>query len=311
MPSTAALVKEAIGNTKARRVRRLGGLLRLRVRVRDGERLHRRRDGEARPGHRRGAADAVPGLLGPRHLHPVRRRGRGRGPVRLGRADGDRGHRADDGAPGRVHDLAARRRLARARRPPRRSPAASTRSAWRAGRPTGSRPGPWPPRRSPRSRKAGWTPDGRGPVHPAPGQHPDHRVGGQGPGPARWTGCSSTWTATGTRPPRRCRSRWRRPSTRGAWRSATSSCSSPSGPGSPPGAVALEWTADPARGARRRRGRPARGRRRPPARRLGLRGPDPARPGGDHAPPAARGPGPVRRRARRARAGAPPTARAS
>ncbi len=88
MPSTAALVKEAIGNTKARRVRRHGRLLRLRVRVRHGQRLHRRRDGEARAGHRRGAADPVPRLLGPGHLHPVRRRGRGRGAVGLATSRG-------------------------------------------------------------------------------------------------------------------------------------------------------------------------------------------------------------------------------
>ena len=48
------------------------------------------------------------------------------------------------------------------------------------------------------------------------------------------------------------------------------------GAGFTSGAVTIEWTADPARGHRRRRGRPARGRQRPAAGRLGLGRPDPA-----------------------------------
>ena len=42
MPSTAALVKEAIGNTRAPAFDVAGGLLRLRLRLRDRQRLHRR-----------------------------------------------------------------------------------------------------------------------------------------------------------------------------------------------------------------------------------------------------------------------------
>ena len=91
-------------------VRRDGGLLGVRVRLRDRQRLHRRRPRPARAGDRRGAADPVPRLHRPQHLHPVRRRGGRGGAVRLGRADGPRGHRAHDRAPGRVHDLAAGRR---------------------------------------------------------------------------------------------------------------------------------------------------------------------------------------------------------
>ena len=86
MPSTAALVKEAIGNTKAPAFDVSAACSGLRLRVRDRDRLHRRRDGEACAGHRRGAPDPVPGLHGPGHLHPVRRRGRGRRALGLGRA---------------------------------------------------------------------------------------------------------------------------------------------------------------------------------------------------------------------------------
>ncbi len=47
MPSTAALVKEAIGNYEGGCLRRRGRLLRLRVCLRDRVRLHRVRDGPA------------------------------------------------------------------------------------------------------------------------------------------------------------------------------------------------------------------------------------------------------------------------
>ena len=111
MPSTAALVKEAIGNTQGGRVRRDGGLLGLRVRLCHGERVHHGGPGEARPGHRRRAADPVPRLHGPQHLHPVRRRRGRRRAVGVRRADRPRRDRAHHGAAGRLHDLAARGRL--------------------------------------------------------------------------------------------------------------------------------------------------------------------------------------------------------
>ena len=97
-------------------------------------------------------------------------------------------------------------------------------------------------------------PDGRPeprrhrPVHPAPGQHPDHRGGRQGPRPADGPDVRRTSTSTATPPRRPCRSPSPRPSTRAGSRSATASSSSRSAPGSPRARVTIEWTADPARG---------------------------------------------------------------
>ena len=84
-------------------------VLGVRVRVRDGAGVHRRRAGPARARHRGGAADAVPRLHRPEHLHPVRRRRRCCRPVGERRARWGVGHRADDRAAGRLHDLAAGR----------------------------------------------------------------------------------------------------------------------------------------------------------------------------------------------------------
>ena len=64
----------------------------------------------------------------------------------------------------------------------------------------------------------------------------------------RWTGCSSTSTSTATRRPRPCRSPWPRRSTRAGSRSATAIVIVAFGAGFTSGAVAIEWTADPARG---------------------------------------------------------------
>ena len=96
--------------------------------------------------------------------------------------------------------------------------------------------------------KAGLAPDGRRPVHPAPGERPDHRGRGQGPRPA---------DGPDVRQPRPVRQhlgrvgadrarRGRR--TRAASRSATSLVFVAFGAGFTSGAVAMEWTADPARG---------------------------------------------------------------
>ena len=86
MPSTAALVKEAIGNTRAAAMDVAAACSGLRLRLRDRARLHHERAGQARAGHRRGAADPVPRLHRPEHLHPVRRRGRRGRAVGVGRA---------------------------------------------------------------------------------------------------------------------------------------------------------------------------------------------------------------------------------
>ena len=111
MPATAVLVKEAIGNTRADRLRRDGRVQRVRVRLRHRPGLHPGRAGEARPRRRVGAPDPVPRLHGPEHLHPLRRRG-GRGrPVGERRARRRARGRDDHGAAGRVHDLAAGRRV--------------------------------------------------------------------------------------------------------------------------------------------------------------------------------------------------------
>ena len=145
--------------------------------------LHHRRAGEARAGHRRRAADPVPRLHGPQHLHPVRRRGRGGRAVGVGRADGPGRHRAHHRAAGRVHDLAARGR--------RQEPAVDRDDhPRRAQDPDGGQRDL--PLRDPDARldRARGRRQGRArarrrrPVHPAPGQHPDHRGGGQGPQPA-------------------------------------------------------------------------------------------------------------------------------
>ena len=110
MPSTAALVKEAIGNTQGGRDGRRRGLLGLRLCVRHRAGVHHERDRQARPGDRRGAADPLPRLHGPQHLHPVRRWGRSGGAVGERRAGWRARDRADHGAAGRLHDLAAGRR---------------------------------------------------------------------------------------------------------------------------------------------------------------------------------------------------------
>ena len=101
MPSTAALVKEAIGNTPGGRDGRLRGVLRLRLRLRDRPRLRDVGHGPPRPRHRRRAAHPLPRLHRPQHLHPVRRRRRGGGRLGLRRAGRPARDRADD-RPGRA-----------------------------------------------------------------------------------------------------------------------------------------------------------------------------------------------------------------
>ena len=113
MPSTAVLVKEAIGNTHGGRLRRRGGLLGLRLRLRHGRRLRAQRPGAPRARRRRRAAHALRRLLRPQHLHPLRRRRRRRRALRLGRGGRRPGRPGDDDRPRRrLHDLAALGRLA-------------------------------------------------------------------------------------------------------------------------------------------------------------------------------------------------------
>ena len=211
---------------------RLGGVLRVRLRLRDRPGLHHERPGQARPGHRRRAADPVPRLHRPQHLHPVRRRRRRGRPVRVGRAGRQPGHRDDDRAAGRVHDLAAGRRceepaLGRDDRPR------------RALHPDG-RQGDLPVRHA----DAGLDRARLDPSAPgcdratSPCSSRTRRTSGSSrPWPrastCRWTGCSSTSTGTATPRPRRCRSPWPRRSTRAGSRSATGSSWWPSVPASP------------------------------------------------------------------------------
>ena len=80
----------------------------------------------------------------------------------------------------------------------------------------------------------------------------------------------------------------------------------PSGPASRRAPSTIEWTADPARGRRRRRGRRPERRPRPAAGRLGLGRPDPRRPRRDHGPARAGRRPARRRRPRRAARRSPP-----
>ena len=86
MPSTAALVKEAIGNTRAAAMDVAAACSGFVYGYATAQAYITSGHGQARPRHRRGAADPVPRLHRPQHLHPVRRRGRGGRPVGVGRA---------------------------------------------------------------------------------------------------------------------------------------------------------------------------------------------------------------------------------
>ena len=114
-------------------------------------------------------------------------------------------------------------------------------------RPTGSRRGRW--RRHPRrrSRKAGLSAGRHLAVDPPPGEHPDHRGGRQGPRPA---------DVEVLREPRQVRQhvggfrshRPRRGGERGAGRGGRPIVMVAFGAGFTSGAIAMEWTADPTRG---------------------------------------------------------------
>ena len=279
MPSTAALVKEAIGNTQRLRVRRHGGLLRA------SSTATRPRAPTSPPGWRKHVLVIGAELL-TRFLDYTDRStcilfGDGAGAVVLSASDEPTapvGHRAHDRAAGRVHDLAAGRRRRRARRRPRRSPAASTRSGWRVAETYRFATRTLASTALAAVGKAGIGAGRRRPVHPAPGEHPDHRGGGQGPRTCRWSGCSSTSTGTGTPRPRRCRSPSPRPSTRAGW-----SVGDKHRVGRVRGRVHVRRRGHgvdrrPGARPRRRRRRPARGRDRPAPGRLGLGRPDPAGP---------------------------------
>ena len=210
---------------------RRGRLLGLRVRLRLGPRPRHERHGQPRARHRRRDAHPVPRLHRSQHVHPVRRRGRGGRPVGLGRARRRPGHRADDRARRRLHDLAARRRregavVARHDRPR------------RAPHPDGGQ-GDLPVRdpdpgldRARRGREG--RPDRRPTSTCSSRTRPTSGSSRRWPraSTCRWRRCSSTSTATATRPRRRSRSRSPRRSTAAGSRSATTSSSSPSGPAS-------------------------------------------------------------------------------
>ncbi len=97
---------------------------------------------------RRRAAHALPRLHRPQHLHPLRRWRRRRRRVGLGRGGRRHGRPgADDRPRRRLHDLAAIGRLAQPGQPGDDPRAASTTCAWKARRPTATRPRRWPRRR--------------------------------------------------------------------------------------------------------------------------------------------------------------------
>ena len=238
---------------------RRGRLFRVRVRVLHGPRLHHERAREARPRHRGRAADAVPRLHRPEHLHPVRRRRRRGRAVGVGRAGRRPRDRADDRAAGRLHDLAAGRRGE--------EPAVGRDDrARRALHPDGGQ-GDLPVRdadarvdraRSDRAGRASSRPTSTCSSRTRP------TSGSSRPSPrastCRWTGCSSTSTSTATRRRRRCRSRSPRPSTRAGSRSATGSSSWRSGPGFTSRRGRHRVDRRPGARDRRRRGRQPRGR---------------------------------------------------
>ena len=87
-PSTACILQAKLGTQRRRRVRRAGGVLRLRLRARARRPDGRRRHGAQRARRRRRDLFAHPRLERPRHLRAVRRRRR-RGRAR---AVGDAGH---------------------------------------------------------------------------------------------------------------------------------------------------------------------------------------------------------------------------
>ena len=98
MPSTAALVKEAIGNTRAAAMDVAAACSGFVYAYATAHAYITSGHGQARAGHRGGAADPLPRLHRPEHLHPVRRRRRGRRAVGVRRAGRRPRHRADDRA---------------------------------------------------------------------------------------------------------------------------------------------------------------------------------------------------------------------
>ena len=180
MPATAVLRQGGHRQPDRGRIRPRGGVLRVRLRVRHRRCLHPFGPRSPRPAHRRGAADALPRLQRPGHVHPLRgRRRRGR-PLRVGRG-GWRPRRpgAHDRPRRRLHDLAALGRLEEPAHP-------RDDASRRAFHPHGG------PRDVPlRDTNAGGVGPGgdregrlgagrRRPVHPPSGEHPYHRGGRQG-----------------------------------------------------------------------------------------------------------------------------------
>jgi 3-oxoacyl-[acyl-carrier-protein] synthase III len=160
MPSTGALVKEAIGNTTAAAMDVMAACSGFVY-------AYSAADAYLRSGAFRHALvigaetlSALPRLLRPLDVHPLRRRRRG------GRAVGVRGGGRRHAGPEMTTDPDGAYMIwlpsggSRSARPPaRRSRAASTSSGWRARRPTATRPRRWPPPRSQAIERAGWDPD--------------------------------------------------------------------------------------------------------------------------------------------------------
>ena len=119
MPATAVLVKEAIGNTRAAAFDVVAACSGSSTATPRPTPTSASGMYKQRAGHRRRAADPLPRLHRPQHLHPVRRRRRRRRAVRLRRGGRRHGRPGADHRPGRrLHDLAPVGRLASARRPP-------------------------------------------------------------------------------------------------------------------------------------------------------------------------------------------------
>ena len=151
MPATAALVKEAIGNTRAVAMDIAAacsgfvyGYSTAQAYITSGMARHVLVIG----------AELLTRFLDYTDRNTCILFGDGAGAVVLsasGRARRRPRDRADHGTPGRLHDLAAVGRLEEPAVGRTRSPGASTTSGWKAARPTASRRGPWPARRWPRS----------------------------------------------------------------------------------------------------------------------------------------------------------------
>ena len=164
------------------RVRRHGRLLGLRVRVFDGAGVHQRGPRGARRRHRCGAAGPASSTTPTEARASSSATGPGGRPSASDEPGGALGIELTTDPQG-AYMIWPRRAGRRHLRPPTPLPGASITCAWRATPRIGSRRRRWRP--WPWSRSGGpGSPRRHRPVHPAPGQHPDHRGGGEGSRPA-------------------------------------------------------------------------------------------------------------------------------